>query len=127
MNILAAEWVKKAEGDYGSARLEMRETPEQNFDASCFHSQQAAEKYLKAWLQENDIAFPKIHDLRRLLRRCLKVDSDFNVLRVEVKLLDEFEVRYRYPGDDATLIEAEAGYRAATQIRDFVRAKLDLQ
>jgi HEPN domain-containing protein len=30
---------------------------------SCFHSQQCAEKYLKAILVSQDIEFPKTHDL----------------------------------------------------------------
>jgi HEPN domain-containing protein len=31
-----------------------------------FHSQQAVEKYLKSYLVENNISFPKIHDLPKL-------------------------------------------------------------
>ncbi|PZR98407.1 MAG: DNA-binding protein [Candidatus Chloroheliales bacterium] len=126
MNVLTAEWVAKAEGDYGSALREMRDPQDSNYDASCYHSQQSAEKYLKAYLQENNVAFPKIHDLRKLLRRCLRVDGSFSVPRSVVKQLDEYELRFRYPGDDATLVEAEAGYRAATQIRDVVRSKLGI-
>lgn len=38
-----------------------------NYDAVCFHSQQCVEKYLKALLQEYNIAFGKIHDLPVLL------------------------------------------------------------
>lgn len=126
MNADTAEWIKKAEGDYGSARLEMRETPEQNFDASCYHSQQAAEKYLKAWLQEQNADFPKIHELLRLMRRCAKIDPGFRTLRPFLKPIDDFALRYRYPGDDATLADAEMAYQSVTEVRNFVRSKLGI-
>ncbi len=48
MNRLTAEWVDKAEGDYATAGRELRARVHPNYDASCFHAQQAAEKYLKA-------------------------------------------------------------------------------
>jgi hypothetical protein len=32
-----------------------------SYDAGCFHAQQCVEKYLKAWLQESNIAFGKIY------------------------------------------------------------------
>lgn len=50
MNPLTLEWVTKAEGDYLTAVREARIRKSPNYDAVCFHSQQAAEKYLKAYL-----------------------------------------------------------------------------
>lgn len=52
MNVLTLEWIAKAEGDYASAGREYRARRNPNYDAACFHAQQVAEKYLKAWLQE---------------------------------------------------------------------------
>jgi HEPN domain-containing protein len=52
MNELTAEWVDKAEGDFDTARRELRVRHRPNYDAVCFHAQQTAEKYLKAFLQE---------------------------------------------------------------------------
>ena len=59
MRALTTEWVEKAEGDYATAGREIRARRRPNYDAVCFHAQQTAEKYLKAFLQENDVAFPK--------------------------------------------------------------------
>lgn len=59
MNELTDEWVEKAEGDFATAGREMRARRRPNFDAACFHAQQVAEKYLKAFLQEHDQSFPK--------------------------------------------------------------------
>jgi len=61
------EWVDKAEGDFVSAKREYQARKKPNFDATCFHAQQSAEKYLKAYLQALNIPIPKTHDLVRLL------------------------------------------------------------
>ncbi|OPX99841.1 MAG: HEPN domain protein [Syntrophorhabdus sp. PtaB.Bin047] len=63
MNPLTAEWIEKAENDFATAVREMRVRKRPNYDAVCFHSQQCVEKYLKAILQENGIAFGKTHNL----------------------------------------------------------------
>ena len=47
MKKLVAEWVKKAEGDAGTAKREAKvKEAATNWDAVCFHAQQAVEKYL---------------------------------------------------------------------------------
>jgi HEPN domain-containing protein len=43
MNPLTHEWVDKAKADLRTAKREYRVKVEPNFDAVCFHSQQAAE------------------------------------------------------------------------------------
>jgi HEPN domain-containing protein len=50
MNPLTTEWIEKAEGDLLTAQREYRARNRPNYDAVCFHAQQTAEKYLKAWL-----------------------------------------------------------------------------
>jgi HEPN domain-containing protein len=67
MNPLTLEWVNKAEGDTITARRELRVRISPNYDATCFHAQQTAEKYLKAFLQENAANIPKTHQLVDLL------------------------------------------------------------
>ncbi len=44
MNPLTSEWVEKAEGDLVTAQRELRARNKPNYDAACFHAQQAAEK-----------------------------------------------------------------------------------
>lgn len=51
MNAIVKEWIKKAEGDLTTAAREYRARKNPNYDAACYHSQQCAEKYLKATLQ----------------------------------------------------------------------------
>ena len=64
MKKITQEWIAKAEEDYLVATRELGAKPPA-LDAVCFHAQQCIEKYMKAILQENDIAFEKIHCERR--------------------------------------------------------------
>ena len=67
MTPLTRERAEKAEGDFVVASRELRSRRSPNFDASCFHSQQCAEKYMMGRLQEATVSFPKTHDLVQLL------------------------------------------------------------
>lgn len=49
MNEITLEWVNKAEGDFATALREGRVRKNPNYDAWCFHAQQCAEEYLKAF------------------------------------------------------------------------------
>jgi HEPN domain-containing protein len=62
MKRTTSEWAQKAEGDWRVAPRE-RQSPDPVWEAVCFHAQQCAEKYLKALLEEREIAFAKTHDL----------------------------------------------------------------
>ena len=50
MNPLVKEWMRKAEADLQTAKRESRVRKNPNYDAVCFHSQQAVEKLFKAKL-----------------------------------------------------------------------------
>src|SRR5207249_11604075 len=52
------EWLHKAENDRKVARREM-ESPDPVHAAVCFHAQQCAEKYLKAFLEERGLGFAR--------------------------------------------------------------------
>ncbi len=126
MNALTAEWVEKAEGDYVTAQREIRARRAPNYDAACFHTQQAAEKYLKGFLQEQNFPPPKIHNLAQLLQLCLPYDAQFQQLDQQLGALDAYAVRYRYPGDSATKADARSALQNLQQARTFVRGKLGL-
>ena len=67
MKALAQEWIEKAEADHLAA-LTLQAATVSLFDAISFHCQQTAEKYLKAWLVEQGLAFPHTYDLEVLAR-----------------------------------------------------------
>jgi HEPN domain-containing protein len=124
MNELTLEWLQKAEGDYATAGRETRARRRPNYDAACFHAQQTAEKYLKAFLQEQSAPFPRTHSLIELLELCLPLDASFEFLRDLLVVLDRYAVSYRYPGESAGKDEARLAFRAVTDVRRFVRDKL---
>jgi len=124
MNPLTLEWLNKAEGDLTTARRELRARSSPNYDAVCFHSQQAAEKYLKAILQESGANIPKIHQLMDLLALCLKFDSSYQFIYSDLVILEGYAVKFRYPGQSADKPEAKVAYKAAQAVRSFIRSKL---
>ena len=124
MHVLTQEWVDKAEGDFHTASREARVRKAPNYDAVCFHGQQCAEKYLKAYLQEQDQRFPPIHDLIELLELCLPYDGTFELQRDLLKDLTKYAVEFRYPGELATKEEALTTVKAMRAVRAFVRQKL---
>lgn len=126
MNEMLDEWINKAEGDYATAMREFRARKLTNYDAVCFHAQQAIEKYLKAFLLKNKVAFPKTHNLRELLELCLPVDSSLDLQRDLLIQLDRYAVRYRYPGAAAERAEAKEAIRIVKLLRAILRQKLGL-
>ena len=124
MKELTAEWVSKAENDFEVARLARYHAEVPISDAVCFHSQQCAEKYLKAFLQEHRIRFPYTHPLIPLLEMCLPLDLDFESLRVDLDRLDGYAVAARYPGVPVTIEMADEALEAAGQVRDFIQIRL---
>jgi len=65
---ILGEWVRKAQADLAVAeRLISEEAGFSN--AVAFHCEQAAEKFIKAFLVWAEADFPKTHDLTELLSR----------------------------------------------------------
>jgi len=123
MKTLTAEWLAKAEEDYSvaSGLLRRRKVPA---DSICFHCQQAAEKLLKAVLQDNGIRFGKTHDLEEILSLCARAVPELALLLDDVTLLGDYAVRYRYPGMHATKAQARSALKAVRRIRIAVRGLL---
>ena len=126
MQELTEEWVFKAENDFTVAHLAMRLEHDEPpvVDSVCFHCQQCAEKYLKAFLQEHEVRFEPRHPLIPLLESCLTLDPDFERLHPDLMGLDGYAVAARYPGIVLNDEMAERALAAAGRIRAFVRIKL---
>ena len=116
-------WILKGESDIGAA--EALVSLNQSFDVACFLCQQAIEKYLKAYLIQNRMKFPFIHDLERLLGLCSKIDCSFDELMSEVQGLTEYAIRPRYDPEFWPAIErAKSARDAALAVKEFVLARL---
>ena len=125
MNPLTEEWVQKAEGDYTVAQQSQRGQNPVN-DVICFLAQQCVEKYLKAWLQEANIPFPRTHDLQALLDLIVPVLPAWAAWREDFSKLSEHAVDPRYPGKFATTDETAHAMHICVAVRQAVREQLKL-
>jgi len=89
-------WVRKAENDIITARQTLC-LPNGPTDTVCFHSQQAVEKTLKAILTYNNVEFPKIHNLVRLLDMVISFIPDLNIFREHFAEMSSHAIEIRYP------------------------------
>ncbi len=120
-----ALWTQKAEHDFLAAEHMMELAKQGLTDIVCFHSQQCAEKYLKALLLYRGIAFPKTHDLRLLLD-LIPTDISLELQREEVIPLNRYAIEGRYPGDwePITPAEAQRAFEMAQAVRQAVLRQL---
>jgi len=124
MKPLTREWIAKADGDYRTACREWRVRRLPNYDAVCFHAQQATEKYLKARLQEADISIAKTHNLIHLLDLAIAVEPTWAAFRPDLGVLNQFAVAFRYPGESAQKENASQAIKISKSLRTEVRAIL---
>ena len=97
-----------------------------NYDLVCYLAQQCAEKYLKARLQEANLAFPKTHNLPVLLALVLPVEAFWNILKAALTKLDDYSVEFRYPGRDAVAADAQDALLLCRQVREAARRSFGL-
>jgi len=118
---ILAEWLHKADADADVA-AHLLSTDAAFPNAITFHAQQAAEKYLKAFLVWHEIDFPKTHDLEELLDLVETVDAALAASLRDVIVLTPYGVELRYPGDrpDATTGETREAVELARKVRDSI-------
>ena len=121
MKPLTREWIEKAEGDWSTARRELRVRASPNFDAVCFHAQQSAEKYLKALLQERGAPIPRTHNLEALVKPLLSALPVLVALAPNLRTLGAYAVETRYPGQTSDRTMAKDAFAHGAAIRTAVR------
>ncbi|MDO8445472.1 MAG: HEPN domain-containing protein [Deltaproteobacteria bacterium] len=123
---LAREWIGKADEDFKYAEASLKEI-EGFYSQICFHFQQAAEKYLKAFIVAFELEFKRIHDLIQLLEICREEESSFEGIREDCIFLNRFYTDTRYPvhwPTQYTVVEGKKAYEAAGRVRTFVNGLL---
>lgn len=110
-------WLKKAESDYQGAIDLSRRRIKPLSDLVCFHCQQAAEKYLKAFLIFHERSFPKTHDLLLLLTLAESMDTQLALYREWFDIFNPYSVQFRYPGDESTREESRTALKTIKRIR----------
>jgi HEPN domain-containing protein len=99
MNEMAAEWLKFAQADIGTARLLIKDEERENYyHVICFHAQQCVEKCLKALLIFDSQAVPKTHSMRQLvLLLSSQMRGQLADIEQDIQQLDAFYAFTRYP------------------------------
>jgi HEPN domain-containing protein len=121
---IVQKWIMKAEHDLKTAENAFNAS-EVMTDTLCFHCQQAAEKYLKAFLVSHDIVPEKTHEIARVLEACVNIDAAFEQIKYAVALT-EYAVELRYPDDFyfPSLDESKTAYELALKVKAFVLERL---
>ena len=116
---LAAKWFSRGQSDLRGARYYLSLAAPDDFENSCSHSQQAAEKALKGFLVLHSVFFQKTHDLDELCKLCEGCGPSFAAIRSECKALTTYKGA-RYPDyPDVNESEAEAALQKAEKIFAF--------
>lgn len=119
------QWVEKAEHDLRNAEHTLTLDEDCPFDTVCFHAQQCAEKYLKAWLVYKAVDPPRTHDLVVLLKAAERLGLH-GVSATDVQTLNRYIIEARYPGgwEPIERPEAEQAVKLGRRIRTAVRSLL---
>jgi len=119
---LVRGWLRKAQSDLVAMDTLLNAG---SLDAAAFHAQQAAEKYIKAFLLNADAEFPYTHNLERLVEICRDVDPSFEELADVVESLTPYAVELRYDAEFWPSDEEVKDARSRTlKVRDFVVRRL---
>ncbi|MCF6334250.1 MAG: HEPN domain-containing protein, partial [Spirochaetales bacterium] len=92
---LLSFWKIKADNDIKTIENELK-SEEPVTDSICYHSQQAAEKYLKLFLVSEGIEPARSHNIAFLKNECEKNNSAFSKL-TDIEYLTDYAVDLRYP------------------------------
>lgn len=119
-------WLSKAELDLKAAAHEVSAPEEGLWGDVLFHSQQAAEKAMKAFLAWHDAPFRKTHNLEELGQQCIVLDATLRAIADEAAPLTEYAWKFRYPGEpvEPDRAEGEAALAAARSVYEAILNRL---
>ncbi|MDZ7672472.1 MAG: HEPN domain-containing protein [Halanaerobiales bacterium] len=120
------EWIYEGNNDLGLAKFVI-DNDGPYYDLVCFHCQQAAEKYLKAYIIYLGLYYKKIHNLQYLLSVIERKHVIPKKLYKTAEMLEKFATDSRYPDywHDPTLKETEECIKAAEMFKEFIKPVLD--
>jgi HEPN domain-containing protein len=104
-------WLHKAHEDLELAQMALDRNPP-FISPAAFHTQQCAEKLLKAFLTWNSETFKKTHDLKELGDPCVKLDLTLEPIVVRVAPISAWAIETRYP----SIVESETSEQVASAI-----------
>ena len=120
------QWLYKANDDLRAAEyLSTMQYPTPD-EIICFHCQQSAEKYLKAFIFIHNIEPEKTHDLEELVRICQEHNALFASLLPKLQFLNDYAVMPRYPNElGITGNDVQTAIQYARDVQGFVLKIID--
>jgi len=121
------QWIDHADEDLHLAEdvMTMRSRHGSPYRLIAYHSQQCAEKYLKAYLVWCGVDFPYTHNISILLELCGE-HANWPAKLKDAEELSSYVITTRYPGESEEVTKADAAraIEIAQQVRNQVRAGL---
>jgi HEPN domain-containing protein len=119
------QWLDRARKDLLAGEVLLKGGFE-DYENVGFHAQQAAEKFIKAFLVRHQIEFPKTHNIALLRQLVANVDPELAKSLAEADALTPYGIEFRYPGDlpSVSRDEGERAVRLAEETRDLILASL---
>ena len=96
---LAKEWIRYAKSDLNTAQHMFNDVHPKETEISCYHTQQCAEKSLKAYLIARETTPPYTHDLIELIKLCIAHETSFSTIQPYCVSLNPYGVQVRYPNE----------------------------
>jgi HEPN domain-containing protein len=120
------DWLRKANSDIQATRI-LAEEDLDDYEVATFHAQQAAEKFIKAYLVRHQVEFSKTHEIKSLRNLLASTDQSLADELAEADELTPYAVEYRYPGDagDVSRDDATEALRVAERVRTRILATLE--
>lgn len=100
------KWIEYADEDLRVTDIVSSLSSNVPYRIVAYHSQQCAEKYLKAFLLCHNVDFPYTHNISTLIELCLPF-VDLNEKLGTAKELSKYAVAVRYPTDYLILTKRE--------------------
>ena len=121
----AEEWFRRAKSNLAKAKIEPSD--EILYEDLCFDIQQAAEKALKSLCVDEEIIFPKTHDIAFLLDLLENNGVSIPEKIQPARMLTEYAVETRYPGyyEPVEKKEYEDMLSIAEKVVEWVGEELD--
>ncbi|MFH1831763.1 MAG: HEPN domain-containing protein [bacterium] len=121
------DWLRKALSDLRSAKKLLKDDDD-TLDTAAYHTQQCAEKALKAYLVFKHKSPTRTHDLAKLLELCVALDQSLKALIDDVITLIPYATYIRYPDDyfEIDRSDVEKAIVIALKIFKLIKAKIGL-
>jgi HEPN domain-containing protein len=125
---LHENWLIKARSELRSSK-KLIKGDDPIFDTSIYHTQQCAEKGLKAYLAFKEQPIEKTHDIEFLVELCSEYDPEFKNLIEEAEKINPYSILYRYPNIvlEPEVQQVHEAIEIAEKMLKFVEKKIEAE